>query len=197
MRDEHGAGPTVRATRLRMIGMHPIAAVLAAIGALAALPAAADVYKCTGPQGQVTYSESPCPGQPSVRMDVRPPPDNARRPPDPAPAAVAPPTPAVAPAGMPSVAPVPALAPGGYELSYSERQRIANLEQIEKMTTAYREQRQAATLEIANIRRGVLARMSAEDLAKKDQYWADLSRLEAERRRVAASQLVNLFATYQ
>jgi 50S ribosomal subunit-associated GTPase HflX len=95
------------------------------------------------------------------------------------------------------VAPVPALAPGGYELSYSERQRIANLEQIEKLTTAYREQRQAATLEIANIRRGVVARMSADDLVKKDQYWADLSRLEAERRRAAASQLVNLFAAYR
>ena len=173
------------------------AAALAAIGVFAASCAAADVYKCTGPQGQVTYSESPCPGQPSVKMDVRPPSDNrdAGRPPDPVPPAVAPPGGAATAA--PSVAPVPALAPGGYELSYSERQRIANLEQIEKLTTAYREQRQAATLEIANIRRGVVARMSADDLVKKDQYWADLSRLEAERRRAAASQLVNLFAAYR
>lgn len=170
-------------------------AALAAIGVFAASWAAADVYKCTGPQGQVTYSESPCPGQPSVRMDVRPPSDNreARRPPDPVPPAMAPP--GAAAIAVPAVTPTPA--PGGYELSYSERQRIANLEQIEKLTTAYREQRQAATLEIANIRRGVVARMSADDLVKKDQYWADLSRLEAERRRVAASQLANLFAAYQ
>jgi len=159
---------------------------------------AADVYKCTGPQGQVTYSESPCPGQPSVRLDVRPPTDNRddRRPSDNGQAATTA-TGTAASGGAPPTAPSAAQKPNGYELSFSERQRIANLEQIEKMSTAYREQRQAATLEIANIRRGVLARMSAEDLAKKDQYWADLSRLEAERRRVAASQLVNLFATYQ
>ena len=158
---------------------------------------AADVYKCTGPQGQVTYSESPCPGQPSVRLDVRSPTDNRddRRPGDTAQPAPAPVGPATGAAAAPATSGT--TKPSGYELSFSERQRIANLEQIERMSTAYREQRQAATLEIANIRRGVLARMSAEDLAKKDQYWADLSRLEAERRRVAASQLVNLFAGYQ
>jgi len=166
-------------------------ATLAVIGVFAAAGASADVYKCTGPQGQVTYSESPCPGQPSVRMDVKKTPDSRDpRPPD----AAAEPPPA-ATSAAPSVARPPA-PPNAYELSYSERQRIANLEQIERMSTAYREQRQAATLEIANIRRGVLARMSPDDLAKKDQYWADLSRLEAERRRVAASQLVNLFAAY-
>ena len=169
----------------------------AVMAAPAASSLAADVYKCTGPQGQVTYSESPCPGQPSVRLDVRSPTDNRddRRPSDG-------PTPAAASAGAATSGAAPpaanaAVRPSGYELSFSERQRIANLEQIERMSTAYREQRQAATLEIANIRRGVVARMSAEDLAKKDQYWADLSRLEAERRRVAATQLANLFANYQ
>jgi hypothetical protein len=183
-----GRGDVARVAR-RMMVLRP--AALAAIAALGAAGASADVYKCTGPQGQVTYSESPCPGQPSVRMDVRKPPDSRDpRPPD---AAVAPPD--AATKAAPTVAPVPA-PPSAHELSYSERQRIANLEQIERMSTAYREQRQAATLEIANIRRGVLARMSADDLAKKDQYWADLSRLEAERRRVAASQLANLFAAY-
>jgi len=176
----------------------PLSIVFAAIIAQPAPTFAADVYKCTGPQGQVTYSESPCPGQPSVRLDVRPPTDNRddRRPSDNGQAATTA-TGTAASGGAPPTAPSAAQKPNGYELSFSERQRIANLEQIEKMSTAYREQRQAATLEIANIRRGVLARMSAEDLAKKDQYWADLSRLEAERRRVAASQLVNLFATYQ
>lgn len=182
------AAPVKRATTRASLPMLVFAVVLAQPAATLA----ADVYKCTGPQGQVTYSESPCPGQSSVRLDVRSPTDNRddRRPGDngqsatgTAASGAAPPTAAGAPQS-------------GYELSFSERQRIANLEQIERMSTAYREQRQAATLEIANIRRGVLARMSAEDLAKKDQYWADLSRLEAERRRVAASQLANLFANY-
>ena len=168
--------------------------LLAAIGLLVASAASADVYKCKGPQGQVTYSESPCPGQPSVKMELRSPVEN-RDPQPPVSAAVT-----AAPAGVANAAPaVPAVAPstGGYELSYSDRQRIANLEQIERTTSAHREQRQSATLEILNIRRGTVARMSAGDLVKKDNYWADLGKLDADRRRAAASQLANLFASYQ
>lgn len=166
--------------------------LLAAIGLLVASAASADVYKCKGPQGQVTYSESPCPGQPSVKMELRPPVENR----DPQPPA----SPAVpaAPAGVANAAPVtPAPSTGGYELSYSDRQRIANLEQIERTTSAYVEQRRSAALEIRNIRSGTLARMSAGDLVKKDNYWADLGKLDADRRRAAASQLANLFASYQ
>lgn len=166
--------------------------LLAAIGLLVASAASADVYKCKGPQGQVTYSESPCPGQPSVKMELRPPVENR----DPQPPA----SPAVpaAPAGVANAAPVtPAPSTGGYELSYSDRQRIANLEQIERTTSAYVEQRRSAALEIRNIRSGTLARMSAGDLVKKDNYWADLGKLDADRRRAAASQLASLFASYQ
>ena len=168
--------------------------MLAVIGLLVASTASADVYKCKGPQGQVTYSESPCPGQPSVKMELRPPVESR----DPQP-----PASTAARAGAANAAPatpaVPAILPpaGGYELSYSDRQRIANLEQIERTTSAYAEQRQSATLEIRNIRSGVLARMSAEDLVKKSSYWADLGKLDADRRRAAASQLANLFAGYQ
>ena len=167
--------------------------LLAAIGLLVASAADADVYKCMGPQGQVTYSESPCPGQPSVKMELRPPVENR----DP------PPAPAAATAGIANAAPaapsVPAVAPpaGGYELSYSDRQRIANLEQIERTTSAYVEQRRSAALEIRNIRSGTLARMSSDDLVKRDNYWADLGKLDADRRRAAAAQLANLFASYQ
>ena len=168
--------------------------LLAAIGLVVASAASADVYKCKGPQGQVTYSESPCPGQPSVKMELRPPVENR----DPQPPA----SPAVtgAPVGVANAAPAtPAVVPltGGYELSYSDRQRIANLEQIERTTSAYAEQRRSASLEIRNIRSGALARMSADDLVKKDDYWADLGKLDADRRRAAAAQLANLFANYQ
>jgi len=79
----------------------------------------------------------------------------------------------------------------------SDRQRIANLEQLERTTSAYVEQRRSAALEIRNIRSGALARMSADDLKKKDNYWADLGKLDADRRRAAAEQLANLFASYQ
>jgi len=171
--------------------------LLAAIGLLVASAASADVYKCKGPQGQVTYSESPCPGQPSVKMELRPPVENRDPQPPASPAVPAP------PAGVANTAPVTPAAPagapstGGYELSYSDRQRIANLEQIERTTSAYVEQRRSAALEIRNIRSGTLARMSAGDLVKKDNYWADLGKLDADRRRAAASQLANLFASYQ
>lgn len=166
--------------------------LLAAIGLLVASAASADVYKCKGPQGQVTYSESPCPGQPSVKMELRPPVENRDPQPPVSPAVTA------APAGVANAAPVtPAPSTGGYELSYSDRQRIANLEQIERTTSAYVEQRRSAALEIRNIRSGTLARMSAGDLVKKDNYWADLGKLDADRRRAAASQLANLFASYQ
>jgi hypothetical protein len=182
--------------RLRLSRRLPL---LAAIGLLVASAASADVYKCKGPQGQVTYSEAPCPGQPSVKMDLRPPIEN-RDPQPPASPAVA-----ASPAGVGAAAPATsaispsAIAPatGSYELSYSDRQRIANLEQIERTTSAYDEQRRSATLEIRNIRSGTLARMSAADLVKKDNYWADLGKLDADRRRAAASQLANLFASYQ
>ena len=171
--------------------------LLAAIGLLVASAASADVYKCKGPQGQVTYSESPCPGQPSVKMELRPPVENRDPQPPASPAVTA------APTGVANAAPATpaaqAVAPstGGYELSYSDRQRIANLEQIERTTSAYAEQRRSATLEIRTIRSGALARMSADDLVKKDNYWADLGKLDADRRRAAASQLANLFASYQ
>jgi hypothetical protein len=168
--------------------------LLAAIGLIVASAASADVYKCKGPQGQVTYSESPCPGQPSVKMELRMPVENRDPQPPAPPVAVAPPAASSAPS---AAAPAAAVANGGYDLSYSDRQRIANLEEIERTTSAHPEQRQAATLEIRNIRRGVIARMSTDDLAKKDAYWADLGKLDVERRRAAASQLANLFASYQ
>jgi hypothetical protein len=168
--------------------------LLAAIGLVVASAASADVYKCKGPQGEVTYSESPCPGQPSVKMELRPPVESR----DPQP-----PASTAARAGAANVSPATpagsAVAPpaGGYELSYSDRQRIANLEQLERTTSAYVEQRRSAALEIRNIRSGTLARMSADDLRKKDNCWADLGKLEADRRRAAAEQLANLFASYQ
>ncbi|MEO8536512.1 MAG: DUF4124 domain-containing protein [Betaproteobacteria bacterium] len=154
-------------------------------------PALAVVYKCTDDGGHVTYSEAPCPGQPSVRMDLK---DVIE---DRQPARAA--TPGVATQAPPdssASASSPAAAGNGYELSYSDRQRIANLEQVERRTTAYPEQRRSAALEIRSIRRGTIGRMSADDLRKKDNYWVDLGSLDADKRRTAAAQLANLFAAY-
>lgn len=169
-------------------GRPPVVTVAIAALTLAVSSACADVFKCTGPRGHVTYSEAPCPGETSVRLELKEPVESRDPRPSVAPSAVpAPQAPALAPANP---------AAGGYELSYRDRQRIANLEQVERTASAYREQRQSATLEIFNIRRGAVARMSADDLRKKDGYWADLARLEPDRRRTAALQLANLFASY-
>lgn len=171
------------AARRARVAMVAIAAI-----ALAVSSASADVFKCTSPRGNVTYSDAPCLGESSVRLELKEPVENRDPRPSVAPPVVpSPPAPAVAPANQRT---------GGYELSYRDRQRIANLEQVERTVSAYREQRQSATLEILNIRRGAVARMSLDDLRKKDAYWTDLASIEPDRRRVAAMQLANLFASY-
>jgi hypothetical protein len=166
--------------------------VITSIAMLHAAAARADIYKCTGAQGQVTYSDAPCPGETSVRVDLKEPVENhdPRRP-------AAAPVPPQAPRPPDLALAAPASLPAGrYELSYSDRQRITTLEQLARNSAAYGEQRQSAALEIHNIRRGVVARMAADDMRKKEQFWADLSSAEPERRRAAAEELVNLYARY-
>lgn len=169
-----------------------VVVVTAATAALVASLASAEVFECTGPHGHVTYSDAPCPGESSVRLDLKEPVEdlNPRRP------SVAPVTVPRPSAVAAAAAPAAERRNGSYELSYGDRQRIANLEQVERNPSAYPEQRQAATLEIFNIRRGAVARMSSDDLRKKNDYWTDLESIEANRRQVGASQLANLFASY-
>lgn len=183
--------------RIAVAGGAHACVLVAAIAALSMTSAAAEVFKCKDSRGHITYSDSPCPDGSGGRVDLKEPvEDNGpRRPalPPKADAAEAPATPAAAP---------PAAAPAergksDYPLTYNDRQRITNLEQIERNPSAYAEQRRSATLEIANIRRGVLARMSFDDARKKDNYWADLASLDSNRRRTAQMQLANLFARYQ
>jgi hypothetical protein len=238
-----------------------------AIAALSASHATADIFKCIGRDGHVTYSDAPCAGASSVRLDLKEPVEDLdpRRPPVapspvnrpaaiiapsavPRPTAVVPPSvtrPAVVapnPVSRPTgVAPTPALPPiagapypvnrptaaapnlvippaavppnalipaspadlvapvdrgsGIYELSYGDRQRIADLEQV-RNASAHGEARESATLEISSIRRGTLARMSYDDLRRKDDYWGDLGSSDPDRRRVAAMQLADLLARY-
>ena len=83
-----------------------------------------------------------------------------------------------------------------YEPSVNERQRIVNLEQVQR-TGDNAEKRQAARMEIDETRRGTAARMSYDDLRRKDGYWVDLGNLDQRRRAVAVRQLAALFAAYQ
>ena len=257
--------PGARRPPRRVASWGTLEVLAVAIGALSASPATADIFKCKGPDGHVTYSDAPCAGASSVRLDLKEPVEDLdpRRPavtPSPVnrpaaiapstvirPTAVAPPSvtrPAMAapnPVNRPTVgapAPVtppivatpnpadrpPAVAPNSvippavvrpnaliapspadlvvpvdrgavYELSYGDRQRIADLEQV-RNASSHGEARESATLEISSIRRGGLARMSYDDLRRKDEYWGDLGSSDPDRRRVAAMQLADLLARY-
>jgi hypothetical protein len=163
--------------------------VSASVAAAGLCAAQGNVFKCTDAFGRILYSDAPCPG--GMRGEVVVPRDSS---PIPAPGPPAPEgngIPASRAAGG-----APALpAAVRYDLSLNERQRIANLEQVER-TADNAEKRQAARMEIDETRRGTVARMSYGDLRKKDGYWVDLGNLDPRRRVVAVQQLAALFAAY-
>jgi len=164
---------------------------LAALAVAAALASSADaeLFKCTGADGRILYSDSPCPT--GSRSETIQPNDNsplaAKAPAPPEDVRLAPPV----PAGKRS-----AQVASRYELSVNERQRVANLEQVQRAADND-EKRQAARMEIQEIQRGTMARMSYEDLRRKDGYWIDLGNLDPKRRQAAVQQLADLFAAHQ
>ena len=190
--------------------MRGIARALACIGVatVAACNAHAEIFKCTSVDGRILYSDAPCP--PSSRGEVIVPDDNSSiAAPKPRPEAAPSPRPGPevqpAPKPRPEVAPSPrpgpevqpvAAAASDYDLSLNERQRVGNLEQIQR-SADNAEKREAARMEIQEIRRGTLARMSLEDQRKKDGVWADLGNVDRQRRIVAVRQLADLFAAYR
>jgi len=190
--------------------MRGIARALACIGVatVAACNAHAEIFKCTSVDGRILYSDAPCP--PSSRGEVIVPDDNSSiAAPKPRPEAAPSPRPGPevqpAPKPRPEVAPSPrpgpevqpvAAAASDYDLSLNERQRVGNLEQIQR-SADNAEKREAARMEIQEIRRGTLARMSLEDQHKKDGVWADLGNVDRQRRIVAVRQLADLFAAYR
>ena len=190
--------------------MRGIARALACIGVatVAACNAHAEIFKCTSVDGRILYSDAPCPS--SSRGEVIVPDDNSSiAAPKPRPEAAPSPRPGPevqpAPKPRPEVAPSPrpgpevqpvAAAASDYDLSLNERQRVRNLEQIQR-SADNAEKREAARMEIQEIRRGTLARMSLEDQHKKDGVWADLGNVDRQRRIVAVRQLADLFAAYR
>ena len=174
------------------------------IAGVVACNADAEIFKCTSADGRILYSDAPCPansrGEVVVPNDNSPMPAPKSPPPDsPAPAPKSPPPGSGASPSSPAMPdaqpPVPRSA-GRYELSVNERQRVANLEQVQRAADND-EKREAARIEIQEIRRGTLARMSYEDQRRKDGYWVDLGNLDRKRRLAAVRQLSDLFASYQ
>ena len=165
----------------------------AACVGLAAAPfgdAQGAIFKCTDASGRILYSDAPCPG--GSRGEVVVPSDSS---PIPATSAPAPQRNGAAAVGTATNEPAQQ-AGDRYEPSVNERQRIVNLEQVQR-TGDNAEKRQAARMEIDETRRGTAARMSYDDRRRKDGYWVDLGNLDQRRRAVAVQQLAALFAAYQ
>ncbi|HET8876923.1 MAG TPA: DUF4124 domain-containing protein [Casimicrobiaceae bacterium] len=165
----------------------------AACAGLAAAPfgdAQGTIFKCTDASGRILYSDAPCPG--GSRGEVVAPDENS-----PIPATSAPAPQRNGAAAVRTATDEPAQQAGDrYEPSVNERQRIVNLEQVQRAGDNA-EKRQAARMEIDETRRGTVARMSYDDRRRKDGYWVDLGNLDQRRRAVAVQQLAALFAAYQ
>jgi len=72
--------------------------------------------------------------------------------------------------------------PKPYELSYSDRERIRNLEIDAGRIGMSTEQKRASQLEIQSIRSGSDARMSSSDRERRDSLKADLVSTDAKKR---------------
>jgi len=156
-----------------------------------------DNSSIAAPKPRPEAAPSPRPG-PEVQPAPKPRPEAA---PPPRPGPEVQPAPKPRPEAAPSPRPGPEVQPvaaaaSDYDLSLNERQRVGNLEQIQR-SADNAEKREAARMEIQEIRRGTLARMSLEDQHKKDGVWADLGNVDRQRRIVAVRQLADLFAAYR
>jgi hypothetical protein len=82
-----------------------------------------------------------------------------------------------------------AAAPEPYQLTSADRERIRDLEMQAGSAGAYAEQKRAAQMQAARIRRGADARMSSDDRAHRDSLVTDLSSTDKEKRTRALNEL--------
>lgn len=195
-------------------------AALAALLAFAAAEASAQLYKCKRPDGKVVYSDQACessdtagklaPGvsnrananeeraaaerAAAARAD-----EEARRNAEALIAAekklgVVPASPASgAPPAAPGSATIQGSVPAPYELTSRDRDRLRDLQITESSVGASREQREAARMEMASIRSGQEARMSASDRERRESLHADMSSADAKKRAQALRELRSLY----
>jgi hypothetical protein len=178
-------------------------------GAIAALVfptgAAAQLFKCKGPDGKTVYSDTRCEAAASgSALKVTP---NAStlserekaqaeaRAIEAADAAEAAKARAAGKAtdAPPAAATGASAAPAPYELTASDRDHIRNLEVTAGSLGGYSEQKAAARLHISHIRRGAEARMGASDRERRDSLATDLSSTDAKKRSQALSELRSLY----
>ena len=162
-----------------------VAALLGSSGA------AAQLFKCKGPDGKTVYSDTRCEAAASGEA-LKVTPNSTSAVPPPA-ASVA--APAAKPGETPAVtSAVPAAAPAPrYELTSADRDRIRNLEVSANRLGAYPEQKSAAQLEIQSIRNGAESTFSGSEREKRDSLHADLSSTDAKKRGQALRELRELY----
>jgi hypothetical protein len=194
---------------------------LAALLAFAAADASAQLYKCKRPDGKVVYSDQACESSdtagklaPGVsnrananeeraaaeRAAAAQAEEEARRNAEALVAAqkklgVLPASPA---SGAPPAAPGSAtvqgsVPPGPYDLTSRDRDRLRDLQITESSVGASREQREAARMEMASIRSGREARLSAADRERRESLHADMSSADAKKRAQALRELRSLY----
>jgi hypothetical protein len=184
----------------RWIPMVAIGALFVSTGALAQL------YKCKGPDGKTVYSDTRCEAADKGALKVTP---NYTTPSEreiaeaaekakaAEAAAKAKSRAADAAADSPPPSSSTSISSGGgilpYELSRSDRDRIRELELTGGSLGAYPEQKSAARMEIAHIRRGSASRLSGDERERRDSLTADLSSTDAKKRSRALDELRTLY----
>ena len=170
---------------------------LAAAALLAPGAASAQLYKCKGPDGKTVYSDSKCEASEKGALKVMP---NSSTPSEREKAAAevaakeasSSATGAPAPAGAPASRQASS-APPEYVPTYSDRERLRNLETTRTSLAATAEQKSAIDLEIRSIQSGRDARLSSEERSRRDALHSDLSSLDAQKRRRALAEFRGLY----
>jgi hypothetical protein len=157
-------------------------------------PAAAQLFKCKGPDGKIVYSDTRCEAAASgdalkvspnsttgggrYESPVPPPPAKAGE----------------ASARVDEAASAPATElRRPYELTSADRDRIRNLEVNANRLGAYPEQKSAAQLEIQSIRNGAESRLTGSEREKRDALTADLTSTDARKRSQALREIREIY----
>ena len=186
------------------MGRHHLYSAMAVVAAFACGSASAQLYKCTGPDGKVVFSDSKCDAAaapikvtpmsttPSER-EIAKAEEAAKKAEDAKKAAerkqlvddIATETAKKLGGGAPAAAP----AAQPYQLTGSDRERIRELEMQASSAGAHPEQKRAAEMQISRIRRGAEARMSSDERSHRDSLVTDLASTDKQKRTRALNEL--------
>lgn len=170
---------------------------------LAPLGAAAQLYKCKGPDGKIVYSDTRCEASDTGALRVNP---NSSTPSEREKAAAEAAAKArdeaardkaegerikrqLEAAGVtvapPAAAQAASRAPEPYQLTNEDQERLRSLGMTASSTGATSEARQAAQLEMAQIRSGRDARLTSEQRSQREALRSDVASVDAPKRRDA------------